>query len=359
MITFSFQTKVKMSLKQLLQGEKTIPSVKVKVISNQNEKSIVGDASSLAICHNTNTEFQNMKQGQCYQILKPTVKSGNEFVPNEKLKPIKVNNFSVTPKKQELAILQAMMHSNSDKKDMPSDKVPKITTSFKDIEAIPPKTEVKKITAKIVTISKDISGAYGTYWIGKLKDINSDKMDLNIYNMRLKIKMSVGDVVDLKMLKVTEFVRDGTTLRRLVTTSKSSVEKCSSAIEDMFKDVPLGDKRLEGKVVAIHDIFPYMSCSQCWRKVETEDSPCSCGNISDAKVHDFHCQLYIESTTNELIEVVHTFRRQTNLSLSTLDHDDIQTLLEDTFLLKIFTFEWNILDGDEENLRMVKIEKAK
>ena len=76
-------------------------------------------------------------------------------------------------------------------------------------------------------------------------------------------------------------------------------------------------------------------------------------------MHDFHCQLYIESTTDELIEVVHTFRRQTNLSVSTLDHDDIQTLLEDTFLLKIFTFEWNILDGDEENLRMVSIEKPK
>ena len=89
MIPFSFQIEDKMSLKQLLQGEKKLQSVKVKVISNHNEKSIVGDTSSLAICHNTNTEFQNMKQGQCYQILKPTVKSGNEFVPNEKLKQSK------------------------------------------------------------------------------------------------------------------------------------------------------------------------------------------------------------------------------------------------------------------------------
>ena len=347
-----------MSLKQLLQGEKTVQSVKVKVISTHTEKSIVGDATSIAICHNINTEFQNMKQGQCYQILKPTLKSENEFVPNEKLKPIKINNFSVTPKKQELATLQALMPSSTEKKEKQSDNTPKMTTSFKDIEAMPPKTEVKKITAKIVSISKDIGGSYGTYWIGKLKDINSAKMDINIYNMRMKIKMSVGDVVELKMLKVTEFGRDGTTLRRLATTARSAVNKCSPDIEALFKDVPLGDKRLEGKVVAIHDIFSYMSCSKCWKKVETDDSPC-CGDINDTKVHDFHCQFYIESSIDEFIEVVHTFRRQTNLSVSTLDNNDIQTLLEDTFLLKIFTFEWNILDGDEENLRMVAIEKPK
>ena len=350
--------KDKMSLKQLLQGEKAVHSIKVKVISNHNDMSIVGDASSLAVCHNVNIDFQNMKPGQCYQILKPKVKSGNEFVPNEKLKPIKVTNFTVTPKKQELATLQAMMQSTTEKKDMPSDKHSKMMTSFKDIERIPPKTEIKKITAKIITISKDIIGKFGTFWIVKLKDINSEKMDINIYNMRLKTKMSVGYVVDLKMVKVTEFAKDGINLKRLVTTSKSSVDKCSADIENLFIDVPLGDKRLEGKVVAIHDIFPYMSCSQCWKKVETEDSTC-CENDSEPNVHDFHCQFYIESTTDEFIEVVHTFRRQTNLSVNTLNQDDIQALLEATFMMKIFTFEWNILDGDEENLRMVKIDQPK
>ena len=69
--------------------------------------------------------------------------------------------------------------------------------------------------------------------------------------------------------------------------------------------------------------------------------------------------MVVLSCIEVVVGVLTTFRRQTDLSVSTLNHDDIQTLLEDTFLQKIFTFEWNILDGDEENLRMVSIEKPK
>ena len=99
-----------------------------------------------------------------------------------------------------------------------------------------------------------------------------------------------------------------------------------------------------------------MSCSKCWKKVTEEDTSCSCGNSSGNKIHDFHFQFYIE-LKDEFIEVVHTFRRTTDLSVQTLVHDEIQNLLEETFLLKIFIFEWNIIDGDDEKLRMIKIEK--
>ena len=344
-----------MSLKELLKGEKTLQSVKIKVISSHDEKSIVGDNTSLAICYNTNSEFQNMKPGQCYQILKPSVRGENEFVPNEKLKPIKVNNFEVKHNKQELAKLQAMMNPKNETKAMSRDKNNQLT-SFKDIHGMPPHIEVKKITAKLVTLSKDIHGSYGTYWIGKLKDINCDIMDINIYNIKLKSKMAVGDVLDLKRLKSTVFVKDGKSFKRLATTSQSTVDKCNSDTEDLFKDVPIGDRREKCKVVAIHDIFPYMSCPNCWKKINEQDSSCSCENTMDTPVNDFHCQFYLESLKDEFIEVVHTFRRQTNLNPDTLVHNDVQTLLENTFLHKTFTFEWNILDGNEENLRMIKIE---
>ena len=40
----------KMTLKEVLAGETTIPKIKVKVIKKIGESAIVGDASGLAIC---------------------------------------------------------------------------------------------------------------------------------------------------------------------------------------------------------------------------------------------------------------------------------------------------------------------
>ena len=342
-----------MSLKQFLQGEKQPQSLKVKVLEIHNDKSIVGDATALAICHNPNSEYKDMKVGQCYQILKPTAVTENEIVPNDKLKPIKINNFPVNTKKLELAKLQALMPSVPVPADRNSDNL----TTFKDIEALPAKTEIKSITAKVINLSRDISGNYGKYCIGKLKDIHCKQMDINIYNMKLKPKMNIGDIIELKKVKVTEFVKDGHPVKRLMATPQSTVNQCSSITEALFKEVPLGDKKEEGKVVAIHDIFTYLSCPKCWKKVGDEDTSCSCGSSLDNSINDFHCQFYIELSKDEFIEVVHTFRRQTDLSVQTLVHDDIQKLLNDTFLQKIFIFEWNLVDGDEEQLRMVKIVK--
>ena len=345
-----------MTLRQFLQREKSPQSIKIKVIETHVDKSIVGDTTALAICLNSNLAFKEMKEGQCYQILKPTVISEREFIPNEKLKPIKINNFPVTPKKTELTKFQTMILSKSEVKPLSDQRKHDKPTSFKDIVALPNKTDIKSITAKVITLSKDISGAYGKYCIGKLKDIECDKMDINIYHMRLKHKMAVGDIVELKKVKITEFNKDGQLHKRLVTTPQTTVDKCCTNTEAIFKNVPLGDKREGGKVVAIHDIFPYMSCSNCWKKVVEDATSCSCGNTIENATHDFHCQFYIELTKDSFIEVVHTFRRQTDMTVHTLVHDDIQRLLDETFLQKTFIFEWNIVDGNDEQLRMIKIE---
>ena len=345
-----------MTLRQFLQGEKSPQYIKVKVLETHDEKSIVGDTTALAICHNSNSGYKEMKEGLCYQMLKPTVLSESEFIPNEKLKPIKINNFSVTPKKGELAKLQSMMPSKSEAKPFPSQKKNDKQISFKDIGTLPNKTEIKSITAKVITLSKDISGAYGKYCIGKLKDIACEKMDINIYNMRLRQKIAVGDIVELKNLKLTEFIKDGQSQKRFVTTSQTTVDKCDTNTEATFKEVPLGDKREGGKVVAIHDIFTYLSCPNCWKKVVEDATTSCCGNTIENATNDFHCQFYIELTKDNFIEVVHTFRRQTGMTVQSLVHDDIQKLLDETFVQKTFIFEWNIVDGDDEQLRMIKIE---
>ena len=285
-----------MSLKEVLQDDTKVRTIKIKVIVNQGEKAIVGDGSGLAICCSPNIGFRQMQEGKCYTILKPLKLDDNTFIPNEKLKPFQIDTFPLTPKKSELIKLQTILKDNLEKKDRHVDKHRSNLTTFQDVANFPPKTEIRVITAKILNISKDIAGAYGTYNIAKLKDQNLDKMDINIYNQKIKAKMQIGDIFELRHLKVTQYEKDGEVTRRLATTAKSSGSKPSSEIETLFKDIPLGDKKEEGKVVAINDIFSYFSCSKCWKKTDKEDAICSCGNTNEIHVKDFHFQMYIETT---------------------------------------------------------------
>ena len=143
--------------------------------------------------------------------------------------------------------------------------------------------------------------------------------------MRLRQKIAVRDIVELKKVKLTEFIKDGQPQKLFVTTSQTTVDKSDKNTEAAFKEIPLGDKREGGKMVPIHDIFTYMSCLNCWKKV-VEDTTSCCGNTIENATHDFHCQFYIELTNDNFIEVVHTFRRQSGMTVQTLVHDDVQKL---------------------------------
>ena len=165
-----------------------------------------------------------------------------------------------------------------------------------------------------------------------------------------------GDIIELRKLKLTEITKEGQKSKRISTTARSSAHNCNIEIETLFKNVLLGDERQEGTVVAIHDIFPYMSCSKCWRKINEDEDICECGSKEDIKVIDFHCQFYIlvKTDDDDDVKIVHTFRRQTDLNPNSKEIDDIQKLLDDTFVDQSYIFEWNV-DLDKEELRMVDI----
>ena len=182
--------------------------------------------------------------------------------------------------------------------------------------------------------------------------VSGEKLDINLYKKEIRNKLERGIVVELKKLKITEYSKDGETFSRLSTTTRSTADKCNPITENLFKKVPLGDEREEGTVVAINDIFPYLSCSKCWKKTDTDDTTCQCGNQDKIDVIDFHCQFYIQIKIDDEVKVVHTFRRTTMLIIAS--QEDIQKVLEDKYLEKTFTFEWNI-NTEEDGLRMVMI----
>ena len=186
-------------------------------------------------------------------------------------------------------------------------------------------------------------------------------MDINLYSKVVKNKMKRGDVIELKRIKITEFVKEGQIVKRLVTTARSTAEAGTSDTNSIFKNIPLGDHQAVGKVIAIHDIVPYLSCSSCWKKTSEDDLICQCQNQENIHVNDFHCKFYLEIMNSDDINVIHTFRRQTSFSPETQDTDCIQKALDNIYLNKKITFEWNVISSEEEDdddLKMVKITEA-
>ena len=339
-----------MSLKQILEEDTKIRCVKIKIITKIGQNFIVGDSSAFSILLTPNLNYQNMEEGKCYIIQKPLRKDEYSFVPNEKTKPVKISTFNVPERKQECKKLKSIISNLEQTLDSKKDSNTTLK-SFEHIIAQFPRPEVASLTAKVINISKDIRGTYGIYNIVKLKDVTNKSMDLNLYKTQLKKDLEIEAIIEFSHLKLTQFNRNGETINRLTTTPRSTCKKSENV--DLFTDIPLGDFKIDGKVVAIDDIFPYHSCSKCWKKVDNDFNTCPCGN-NDNPVKDFHCQFYIEKENDTDIEVIHTFRRQTGIFPHSLEVENIKNELDDRFLMKMFTFEWNV-DNDRDTLRMVKI----
>ena len=339
-----------MSLKQIFEDDSNFRCLKIKIISKQGKYFIVGDTGALSILIAPNVNYEDMEREKCYIVQKPIKKDEHSFVPNEKTKPINIKAFQIQDRKQEYkkltSILSNLIESSENKKNMTTNLL-----TFEVIKAQLPQAEVASVTAKVINISKDINGKFGNYNIVKLKDISSKTIDMNLYKTQIKKNLETGKIVEFRLVTLTKFVKDGQDIHRLATTSKTTCK--TSENSDLFANVPLGDIKVYGRVVAIEDIFSYNSCSKCWKRVEDGAGICQCGH-NENPVKDFHCNFYIEKQNDNEIEAVHTFRRLTNIFLDSLEIQKVQRELDDKFLMKTFTFEWNV-DNDKDIFRMVKI----
>ena len=95
-------------------------------------------------------------------------------------------------------------------------------------------------------------------------------------------------------MKITEYTKDIKSIKRLATTPTGTCKKPSNDVRGLFKNVSLGNNREKAKVVAVEDIYPYTSCSKCWKKTHEDDLTCKCGNNDIIHVNYIHSKLYIE-----------------------------------------------------------------
>ena len=337
--------------------KKKVNNIKIKVLEIEGNYMVVGDQSSLGICSTHDANFKNLDKGNCYIILKPIKQDENTFVPNEKLKPIKVDAFSLSSKAKDVQKLVNLVRTKYPQEANVRSNVTDNLQTFQEILQVPSKSEIKTLFVKVISISKDIAWIYGTNNIGKIKDKTAEKLDINLYNKQVTQNFKRGEIIELKNVKVTEYMKAGEKVQRFATTARSSAHKCSHEIERLFENVPVGDEREQGIVLAVNDIFSYLSCSKCWKKTNENAESCICGNTEDIKLIDFYCQFYILLAKNDNVKVVQTFRRQTGINPESDNHEALQKTLDDKFVNKSFTFEWNN-NIDNDDSKMVEIKKS-
>ena len=196
-----------MSLKDLLKVDKKVNNIKIKVLEIEDKNIIVADQTMVAICRADDSNF--LVKDNFYMLVKPIKHDDLNFILNEKLKPVKIKEFKLQNKEKEVQRLVNILKKSS-KETTNSDAQENLKT-FSDIIDLPPGSEIKVVTVKVIAKSKDIAGQYGNYNIGKIKDKIGEKIDINIYNQQVRKNFNSGNIVEIRNLKITAFTRNGET----------------------------------------------------------------------------------------------------------------------------------------------------
>ena len=102
-----------MSLKDLLQNEKKVNHIKIKILEIEENHMVVGDQSSVAICCTHDANIKNLTKGNFYMLVKPIKLDKNTIIPNEKLKPVKISEFSLLARTKEVQKLVNLIKTKS------------------------------------------------------------------------------------------------------------------------------------------------------------------------------------------------------------------------------------------------------
>ena len=85
----------------------------------------------------------------------------NTFVPNEKMKPVKIRGYPLQVKKADTNKLLSLIKANRSEKPAEGNNSLTSLKTFQDVNQLAVKSEIKSIIVKVITLSKEIQGAYG------------------------------------------------------------------------------------------------------------------------------------------------------------------------------------------------------
>ena len=295
--------------------------LKIHILKKINEKNYIGGDES-KILHIRNENLSNeLTEGVSYMVIKPEKQGDGTLVLNPKFKPVKTAKLSLKN--------QSKLVDEIANKVKIQDVAVEVTSSvtFEIIETKEANTKLSKMTVKCLSRSKIIPSPYGEFRIAKLRDLDNNKGDINLYK-HTKNQLEVGNLYHIEHFKVSNHRSVGSEFRRLATLPITLIKEISQTEAKKYKMIRLGDDEGEGVCIGIGKTHGYFGCANCWKKVEEIAANCTnCHTSTTTKTMEFSTELYFEMESEIL--TLQAFRRHFHpLKIDSIESDKIEESLE-------------------------------
>ena len=306
-----------------------------------SEKYIVGDTSCLGLLE-LQKNGKEIKIGQGIKLIKPV--RVNEFTLqcNPKFSPVKtLEHDKISPSIAEIQEIESKAEISTKNTENEYSYV-----TFEEIRKMAPGTFLQTVTFLVTNVSRVIQTKSGHYQICGLKDINSDKISINLYDNFMN-KLEVGNVFTANKIKKFHLKKEGEYETRLQTSKFTTLSKATKKDNDAFKNVKLADHSVDGTILGFTNLSCYFSCSKHWTKLDDDEMCQVCGGKPEESKFDFKAELLIENNeTEDNVQNFLMFKRAAVMITTESDEESVENTLAEYEGRKC-TVEHNTSDGKD------------
>ena len=330
---------MKSPLSEFLKNE-TLPgnTMTVTVVKRISaERYIVGDKSCLAILE-LQQKGKEIKVDSGVKLIKPIRVSEKTLRCNPSFLPAKTFDYEkLKPSAIEIQEIEKELEDSKD--DAPLEE----TITLESITKMAPNTIIPKATFFVVRNSRIIQTPNGQYQICGLKDIEGQKMTINLYDKFID-KFEIGKVMTATNLKKFNLKKNGQYEPRLQTTRATKLTEASPKERDAFKSTSIADNSVEGTILGFCNINCYSSCTAHWNKIDNEGICPVCNEEPRQALFDFNAELILQIGDDEdQIKTFLIFRRAASMITTESTEDAIEEKLAEYSGVKCR------VDFDDEN----------
>ena len=330
---------INMTIQKVLNGEQ-VTCLQVNVLRELSPTQyIVGDRTGMAIMTTDETSSKFVEVGKGLRMVKPAKVDEKVIKTHPKISPMKT-------KAMELDIDYDKMDDlvGQEVKVAPE----KTGINFLNIENdFGDNAVINQVLAYVTSSSRIIDGKFGPYQICNLVDFDGNTVAINLYKSNIN-KLEINKIYKLEKIKKTGIKSDNDKLR-MATTNFTKISDAAPREVELFSDVKIADKKLQGTCIMFNQLHFYKCCKKHMAKLDDEGNCPHCGQIDEqGKSADFRCSLVIDNPEDVDETEIVIFKRHLNLNIDADTQEDMLiAALEDTVMGKNCEIHYNeISDGN-------------
>ena len=286
-----------------------------------SEKYIVGDASCLGLLE-IKKNGKEMKIGTGIKLVKPIRINEYTLQCNPHFSPVKTLEFdNIAPKNKEIQVIEGKVEISTD------DEAKDNNLNFEKIRKMPPKTTIQNVSFLVINASRIIQTKSGQYQICGIKDIDSNKISINLYDKFIS-KLEVGSIITAKKISNFLLKKEGEYIARLQTTKFSILSEASPKTKLAFKNVKLADNSVSGIILGFTNISCYFSCAKHWNKIDEDEMCPVCGGKPQETKFDFKAEVLVENEEEkDNVKAFLLFKRAAAMVTTESNEDEVEATL--------------------------------